>query len=53
MTKAAFRDGHGAIISASRSILYAHREPKYSNLDWQEATQRALLAMKQDIASIL
>jgi len=28
MTRAAFKDGRGAIVSASRSILYAHREPK-------------------------
>src|SRR4051812_10180296 len=53
MTKAAFTDGRGAIISASRSILYAHREAKYASLDWQQATERAVLAMKQDIASIL
>src|SRR4051794_13026168 len=27
MTRAAFKDGGGALVSASRSILYAHREP--------------------------
>ena len=31
MTRAAFRDGKGAIVSASRSILYAHREKKYAD----------------------
>ena len=29
MTRAAFKDGKGAIVSASRSILYAHREKQY------------------------
>ena len=53
MTQAAFKDGHGAIISASRSILYAHREPKYAGLPWEGAVERAVLDMKRDIASIL
>src|SRR5215212_4136765 len=29
MTRAAFRDGKGAIVAASRSILYAHRDEKF------------------------
>jgi orotidine-5'-phosphate decarboxylase len=53
MTRAAFTDGKGAIISASRSILYAHREPKYAALDWQSAVERAVLDMKKEIAAIL
>ena len=53
MTQAAFTDGKGAIISASRSILYAHREPKYAGLPWEGAIERAVLDMKRDIASIL
>ena len=53
MTQAAFKDGRGAIISASRSILYAHREPKYAGLPWEGAVERAVLDMKHDIASIL
>ncbi|HEV8377555.1 MAG TPA: orotidine-5'-phosphate decarboxylase [Tepidisphaeraceae bacterium] len=53
MTQAAFKDGKGAIISASRSILYAHREPKYAGMEWQAAVERAMLDMKRDIASIL
>ena len=53
MTQAAFTDGKGAIISASRSILYAHREPKYAGLPWEGAIERAVLDMKHDIASIL
>src|SRR5207248_8376542 len=53
MTRAAFTDGKGAIVSASRSILYAHREPKYAGLGWQAAVERAVIDMKRDIASIL
>jgi orotidine-5'-phosphate decarboxylase len=51
MTKAAFVDGRGAIVSASRSILYAHREKKYADLgDWKKCVERAVVDMKQDIA---
>ncbi len=53
MTRAAFIDGRGAIISASRSILYAHRDAKYASLDWQAAVERAVLEMKRDIAAVL
>jgi hypothetical protein len=53
MTQAAFTDGKGAIISASRSILYAHREAKYAGLTWEGAVERAVLDMKRDIAAIL
>src|SRR5258706_1684816 len=53
MTQAAFTDGKGAIISASRSILDANREAKYAALEWQAAAAPALLALKRDIASIL
>ena len=54
MTKAAFNhDGRGAIVSASRSILYAHRDPKYAaNTEWSDAVLAATLAMKQDLASV-
>ena len=53
MTQAAFQDGKGAIISASRSILYAHREAKYTGLSWEGAVEKAVVDMKRDIASIL
>jgi orotidine-5'-phosphate decarboxylase len=55
MTKAAFKDGKGAIVSASRSILYAHRDPKYANLvgqGWERCVEQAVLDMKADLASI-
>src|SRR5438046_6814914 len=45
MTRAAFRDGRGAIVSASRSILYAHREPKYTDRfgdDWEKCVEQAV-----------
>lgn len=57
MTKAAFVEGrHGALVSASRSILYAHRDPKYATRvgpDWQKAVEQATIDMKQDIAKVL
>ena len=56
MTRAAFRDGRGAIVSASRSILYAHREPKYAQQfgdHWERCVERAVLDMKQDLARVL
>jgi orotidine-5'-phosphate decarboxylase len=37
MTRAAFKNGTGAIVSASRSILYAHKDAKYASRfgqDW-------------------
>ncbi|MGD0766713.1 MAG: orotidine-5'-phosphate decarboxylase [Tepidisphaeraceae bacterium] len=56
MTRAAFRDGRGAIVSASRSILYAHREPKYSSQfgqDWQKCVEAAVVDMKRDVAQVV
>jgi orotidine-5'-phosphate decarboxylase len=55
MTRAAFVDGKGAIVSASRSILYAHREKRYSEIsgDWEKCVERAVLEMKQEIAQVI
>lgn len=55
MTKAAFNDGKGAIISASRSILYAHREKKYAAFsdDWEKCVEQAVLDMKADVRQVL
>ncbi|HEV2296394.1 MAG TPA: orotidine-5'-phosphate decarboxylase [Tepidisphaeraceae bacterium] len=52
MTRAAFDDnGRGAIVSASRSILYAHRDSKHANTgDWRKAVESATLAMKNDLS---
>ena len=56
MTRAAFRDGKGALVSASRSILYAHREKKYADrfgADWERCVEQATLDMKADLASVV
>lgn len=53
MSRAAFVDGKGAIISASRSILYAHRTPKYASEKWETSVKRAVREMRQEIESIL
>ena len=53
MTRAAFRDGQGAIVSASRSILYAHRDPKHAGKNWKDSVSAAVEEMKRDVAGIL
>jgi orotidine-5'-phosphate decarboxylase len=56
MTRAAFLDGKGALVSASRSILYAHREKKYADQfgnDWQKCVEQAVRDMKEDVNSVL
>lgn len=54
MTRSAFhKDGHGALVSASRSILYAHKEKRYADLEWRDAVRKATLDMTLDIASVL
>jgi orotidine-5'-phosphate decarboxylase len=55
-TRAAFRDGYGGIVSASRSILYAHAEPRYAELfgnNWPKCIERAVLDMKEDLKRAL
>ena len=46
-------DGTGAIVNASRSVLYAHEQEEYAGLDWQEAVARAARAFAQDIRDAL
>lgn len=47
---AAFRpDGTGAIVSASRSVIYAHGRPEYAGLAWQQAVADAARAFAKDI----
>jgi orotidine-5'-phosphate decarboxylase len=56
MTRAAFQNGTGAIVSASRSILYAHQEAKYSSQfgkNWEKCVEAAVLDMKRDIGQVL
>ena len=56
MTRAAFRDGKGALVSASRSILYAHRDKRYAERfgdDWERCVEQATLDMKADLAAVI
>jgi orotidine-5'-phosphate decarboxylase len=55
-TRAAFANGHGAIVSASRSILYAHAEPRYAEKfggDWAACVAQAVQDMKQDLNRVV
>jgi orotidine-5'-phosphate decarboxylase len=48
--------GRGAIVNASRSLLYAYRAPRHRDLGahrWAEATRRECLAMRDAIADAL
>jgi orotidine-5'-phosphate decarboxylase len=53
MTRAAFTEGKGAIVSASRSILYAHRDEKFAGASWEKAVEGAVKAMKEDLGSVM
>ena len=55
MTRAAFTDGLGALVSASRSILYAHREKKYAEIsgDWEKCVERAVVEMKNELRAVI
>lgn len=45
--------GRGAIVNASRSVIYAHARDAYAGLDWREAVGAAAQAFARDIASAL
>jgi orotidine-5'-phosphate decarboxylase len=56
MTRAAFQDGRGALVSASRSILYAGREAKYRDrfgTDWERCIEQAVVDMKADVERVI
>jgi orotidine-5'-phosphate decarboxylase len=55
MTRAAFREKQGALVSASRSILYAQRDKKYAAIagDWQKCVERAVIDMKEDLMRVI
>ncbi len=54
MTRAAFQNGKGGIVSASRSILYAHKDPKYAGRkDWTDCVLQATLDMKADLHYVI
>jgi orotidine-5'-phosphate decarboxylase len=49
-------DGYGAIISSSRSIMYAYQQDAYRSYGaerFPEAATAAVLAMKQELAAVL
>jgi orotidine-5'-phosphate decarboxylase len=50
---ASFRpDGTGAIVNASRSVLFAYHEKQYAGVDWKQAIESAAKAFAQDIAAV-
>ncbi len=53
ITKAFKPDGTGAIIASSRSIIFAHKDKKYAGLDWEKATEAAVLAAKSEISEAI
>lgn len=52
-TAAFAQDGMGAIVNASRSVLYAHRRDEYSHLSWQDAVASAARDFAADIRKAL
>jgi orotidine-5'-phosphate decarboxylase len=49
-------DGYGAIVNSSRAIMYAYRQEAYrvfSEERFAEASQAAVLAMKEELAAVL
>jgi len=56
MTRNAFTGGLGAIVSASRSILYAHKEMKIVEkygADWEKCVEARVIEMKADLSAVL
>jgi orotidine-5'-phosphate decarboxylase len=53
MTRAAFRGGRGAIVSASRSILYPKTDSAAASKDWQGGVRDAVQRMRQELATIV
>ena len=46
-------DKTGAIINASRSIIYAYKDAKYAGTDWERAIEQAVIAAKQELAGAI
>ena len=42
-------DGSGAIVNASRSVLYAHQREEFAALDWRSAVGAAAEAFAEDV----
>jgi orotidine-5'-phosphate decarboxylase len=50
------KDGTGALINASRSIIYAYEDPKYKEQfgdDWKKAVEHAVIDAKIDLANAM
>ncbi len=48
--------GFGAVISASRSIIFSYRDPRYKELasaDWRRAVEQATIDQKTQIGNII
>ena len=49
-------DGWGAVINATRSVIYAWERPEYEHLgevNWEEAVELAVRDMRQDISEAM
>ncbi len=49
-------DGTGALINASRSIIYAYEKPKYKEQfgdDWKKCIEQAVIDAKMDLANAM
>ncbi|MGC9455284.1 MAG: orotidine-5'-phosphate decarboxylase [Phycisphaerae bacterium] len=46
-------DGTGAIVNASRSVIYAHRRRQYADLPWRQAVESAVKDFARDIRSAI
>lgn len=46
-------DGRGAIVSASRSVIYAHSRPEYAGMDWKDAVRQAARDFAEDLRRVL
>lgn len=53
MTRAAFTNGKGAIVSASRSILYAHSNVKNVGRSWEDSVRVAVHEMRDSLAATI
>jgi orotidine-5'-phosphate decarboxylase len=43
-------DGTGAIVNASRSVIYAHQRAEYADMDWKQAVAAAARDFAEDLA---
>lgn len=46
-------DKTGAVINASRSIIFAYKDAKYAGLDWEKAVEQSVIETKKQIADAL